>query len=359
MQAQAAVLTTSSGDFTMEDVDLRLPVRDEVLVRVAGVGLCHTDIVARNLLGRRDLLPAILGHEGAGIVEATGPEVKHLERGDHVVLSFDSCGHCPQCFTGKPSYCDEFGDRNLRGYRPDTPPPVTGVMSSWFGQSSFATHSLVREGNAVRVARDLPLELLGPLGCGFQTGAGAIMNGMDVGAGSRVAIFGAGGVGVAAVLAATIVGAERVVAVELHPARRELARELGATEAVDGASPDLLKELKAVSPGGFTHTIDTTGNPTVIEHAMSVLRPLGVCVMIGAITGPIVLDPLAFRGGQKLSYLFEGDSVPQIFIPQLIELWRQGRFPFERLLVQYPLTRLNEAERDTNEGTVVKALLRP
>jgi len=344
----------------VEEVELAAPGPAEVLDKVVGAGLCHTDLLPRH--GLPLPLPLVVGHEGSGVVEAVGPGVTRVAVGDHVVMSFDSCGWCARCRDGEPSYCDEFFPRNLYGLRPDGSTPMTDrqgapVSARWFGQSSLAGHAIASERGLVRVDPELPLELLGPLGCGIQTGAGSVLLALQVTAGSSVAVFGAGAVGLAAVMAAHAAGASEIIAVDLHAKRRELALELGATRVVDGADPDVATQITAWT-GGVDRALDTTGVSSVIVSALASLRARGVCALVG-VGGELVLPPMALGNGRVLTYLMEGDAVPQQFIPRLIALWQQGRFPFDRLIRTYALDAVNDAERDSASGETVKPVLLP
>jgi aryl-alcohol dehydrogenase len=361
MRINAAVLRDNDAPYAIEQIQLDDPGPGEVLVKIAGAGLCHTD-----LLGRTDLIakPVILGHEGSGTIEAVGPGVTDLAVGDHVVLSFDSCGGCANCQAAHPAYCAEFFPRNLTGLATDGSTPATGqdgkpVAARWFAQSSFATHAIATARNAVRVEPDLPLELLGPLGCGIQTGAGSVLNVLGVTAGSSIAVFGAGGVGLAAVMAAQVAGAATVIAVDLHQSRLDLAAELGATHTINGADDGIAAQILAITGDGAQYSFDTTGVPAVITTAINSLRPTGTCGLVGVQHSDLVLDPMALAGGRNLMGILEGDAVPHLFIPRLIRLWRQGRFPFDRLLTRYPLSQINQAETDATSGVAVKPVLIP
>jgi aryl-alcohol dehydrogenase len=361
MRATAAVLRAASAPYTIEHVQLDDPGPGEVLVKIAGAGLCHTD-----LLGRTDLIgkPVVLGHEGSGTVEAVGPGVTTLAVGDPVVLSFDSCGGCTNCRSAHPAYCAEFFLRNLTGLAVDGSTPATGedgkpVAARWFTQSSFATHSLATVRNVVRVEPGLPLELLGPLGCSILTGAGSVLNSLRVTAGSGIAVFGTGGVGLAAVMAAGVAGAATVIAVDLHQSRLDLAAELGATHTINGSDPDIAAQILAITGDGAQYSFDTTGIPAVITTAVNSLRPTGTCGLVGVQQGELVLDPMALAGGRNLMGILEGDAVPQLLIPRLIDLWKQGRFPFDRLITTYPLDQINQAEADATSGASIKPVLIP
>ncbi|MFD8725283.1 NAD(P)-dependent alcohol dehydrogenase [Streptomyces sp. NPDC059629] len=363
MRTRAAVMRSAQGPFTIEQVELDDPGPGELLIRIAGTGLCHTDLLARHMPDGMMPLPAVFGHEGSGVVEAVGPGVTSAGVGDHVVLSYDSCGACGRCRSAQPAYCDSFLARNISGRRPDGSTPLTDdgglpLAGRWFGQSSFAGHALAGERNTVVVDRSLPLELLGPLGCGIQTGAGSVLLGLGVHAGSSIVVFGTGAVGLAAVMAARAAGAGEIIAVDLHPGRRELALELGATLALDGADPDLAKVITART-GGTDFALDTTAVPAVAVTALNSLRAKGVCALVGAGSAPLTLPPDALSNGRSLTYLMEGDAVPQTFIPRLIDMWSRGRFPFDRLIRTYPLDAVNDAERDSLSGACVKPVLVP
>lgn len=362
MKIQAAVLRDANGAYEIETVDLREPRADEVLVRVVGAGMCHTDVVPR--LGSPLVGPPIItGHEGAGVVDAIGEDVSAAKVGDHVCLSFDSCGRCGNCTRGMPAYCVEFMARNLSGRRVDGSTGVTDgdgreVLSRWFGQSSFATYALATERNVVVVDRGLPLEKLGPLGCGVQTGAGSIINALNVQPDTSVVVLGVGAVGLSAVMAAKVVGASAIIAVDLHHHRLETARDLGATHTFDGAGDSLLDDLLSVTGGGADYSFDTTGVPRVMRTALDALRMTGVCGYVGVQLGDLVLDGTALLGKTAIGIL-EGSAVPQTFIPQMIELWQDGRFPFDRMIETFPLDLINHAEQASLAGKVIKPVLLP
>ncbi|MFF1706494.1 NAD(P)-dependent alcohol dehydrogenase [Streptomyces sp. NPDC058252] len=361
MWTDAAVLRAEGAPYTIEQVELDDPGPGEVLVKIAGTGLCHTD-----LLGRTELIgkPVILGHEGSGTIEAVGTGVTTLSVGDHVVLSFDSCGSCANCRAAHPAYCAEFFPRNLTGLAADGSHCATGqdgkpVAARWFAQSSFATHTIATARNVVRVERDLPLELLGPLGCSLLTGAGSVFNSLAVTPGSSIAVFGTGGVGLAAVMAAGVAGAATVIAVDLHQGRLDLAAELGATHTINGSDADIAAQILDLTGDGAQYSLDTTGVPSVITTAVNSLRPTGMCGLVGIQQGDLVLDPFALAGGRTLTGILEGDAVPQLLVPRLIALWKQGRFPFDRLITTYPLHEINQAEADTTTGASIKPVLIP
>ena len=269
MQIKAAVTRAPFVPQSLETLELAEPRANEILVRVVATGVCHTDIAMRDKAFPVPQ-PIVLGHEGAGIVERIGSAVTRVTVGDPVVMSYNSCGICPSCVDHAATYCYDFFGRNFAGGRPDGSSPISkdgaSIHGNFFGQSSFATYAICHERNIVKVPADAPLELLGPLACGIQTGAGAVINALKVGVGQSIAIFGAGSVGLSAVMAARVVGATTIVAVDLNDARLELARELGATHTFNPKKVDVTKEIVALSGGGVHFALDTTANAKVIRQ---------------------------------------------------------------------------------------------
>lgn len=358
MKIQAAVLRDGASPYTIEDVELAEPRQDEVRVRIIGAGMCHTDVLAR---AGFVALPMITGHEGSGIVDTIGPGVTSLSVGDHVVLSFDSCGVCDNCAKGQRAYCETFLPRNLVGRDLDGSTTVTDaagneVAARWFGQSSLATHCIASIRNTVKVDADLPIELFGPLGCGIQTGAGSILLALRVQPNTSLVVFGSGAVGLAAVMAGVVAGATTIIAVDLHESRLDLARELGATHALRGDDPELVAKIQSITGGGAQYSFDTTGIPAVMQSAVSCLRMTGVCGYVGVQIGNIEFDGSALLGKTVIGIL-EGSADPHSFIPHLIELWRAGRFPFDRLITTYRLDQVNEAEQSSLSGGAIKPVL--
>ncbi|MFI9047133.1 NAD(P)-dependent alcohol dehydrogenase [Streptomyces sp. NPDC053427] len=362
MRFGAAVLRSCESRFAVEEVILHTgPADGEVLVKIAGCGMCRTDIAVRRSAGRSPL-PAVLGHEGAGVVVETGSPNTGLSEGDHVVLSFDSCGQCRNCRKAAPAHCDSFASLNLFGGRTENAARFTDVAGDelaprWFGQSSFAEYAVVPARNAVRVDPSLPVELLGPLGCGFLTGAGTVFNSFGAGPGDTLAVFGAGAVGLAAVMAATASGVVSV-AVDRHPERLALAERFGATP-LHAASLDLPGRIGKLTDGGADYALDTTASGQLINHALRALRPTGHLGLVARLHSTLPLEPGALDRGRKISHICEGDAVPGLLIPRLTGLWRAGRFPFDELIRTYPLADINEAERDCETGRVVKPVLIP
>jgi aryl-alcohol dehydrogenase len=361
--ASAALLREVGSPLQIEEVQLSAPGEGEILVRIRGVGICHTDISAAQ--GVIPIpLPGVLGHEGSGIVEAVGPGVDSLAVGDHVALSFDHCGECPQCSGGHPAYCELFGPLNYFGTRLDGSVTMhqgdDDVHGNWFGQSSFATHAIANVHNAVKVPDDLPLEILGPLGCGLQTGAGSVLKVMAPEAGEGIIIFGLGAVGMGAVMAAKVAGCDPIIAVDLNPNRLELASELGATHKLNPAhTDDLLWTVQEMAAPGLHYSFDAVGLGLVVRQALESLRSPGHCVTVGfqGLENEITIDQGHLLVGRKLSGVVEGDADPQTFIPELIALYRDGRFPFDRLVKTFPFSEINAAIHASETGEVIKPVV--
>lgn len=363
VQTAAAVLRDGKQTMAIETVDLEGPRAGEVLVRVVATGVCHTDMVMRDG-GLHTPQPVVLGHEGAGIVAKVGPGVDDLKPGDPVVMSYNSCGSCPSCHDHEPAYCHAFFPLNFFGTRPDGSTAISGnggiIHSNIFGQSSFAGYAICHARNAIKIPSDVPLELMGPLGCGFQTGAGAVLKALDVKAGRSVAIFGTGAVGLAAVMAAKIAGASPIIAIDLNVDRLTLALELGASHTV-GPGEDLDARIRQICPAGVDYAIDTTANIKVMQQAVELLAPRGSCALVGASAPGDTLSVDAVHimsGGRRILGVVEGSADPKVFIPELVNHYREGRFPIDRLVEYFDLKDINPAIEAGEAGRVVKPIVR-
>jgi aryl-alcohol dehydrogenase len=365
MKITAAVVEAKDGPFRLEEVELGEPRADELLVKIAAVGMCHSDLSVRSQATPFPL-PGVLGHEGAGVVEQVGAEVGDLKVGDKVVLSFTSCGLCPPCRAGKTVYCLHWIALNLLGgSRLDGSTALSRASGQlhghFFGQSSFASHALVSARSAVKVDEDLDLAQLAPLGCSVQTGVGAVLNVARPDPGSTVVIFGAGGVGLVAVMAAKLTPAARVIAVDVNPARLAMAAELGATDTINPADGDPVSALLELTGGlGAQCAIETSGRLDVLEQAVASLSSAGTCVVIGAppLGTELAVDvPNLLGRGLRLVGTNQGDSNPREFIPRLISLHRQGRLPFDALIRCYAFDQINVAAQDAAEGRSIKPVM--
>jgi aryl-alcohol dehydrogenase len=364
MTSTAAVAHSLRTPFVIEQITLPDLKDTEVLVRIAAVGICHTDIASRD--GQLPApFPSIFGHEGAGVVERVGHLVTKVQPGDHVVLAPDSDGTCRQCASGEPTYCDRNLELNFQAGtdgRSATLADGRRVSIKYFGQSSFAHHAVASERTVVKVRRDLPLRLLGPLGCSVQTGAGTVMNGLRPRPGSSIAILGTGAVGMAAILGAVVSGCGIIVAVDRIDSRLELAQQLGATHTINTTrQPDLGAALRAIVGRGVDFVIDSAGVDALIAAAVTGLAIRGTVGLVAVPPSPDRMLNLPWGSlliqGQTVRGFIEGDSIPDIFIPRMIELFAQGRFPFDKFVRFYPFPEINTAVEDQRAGRAIKPIL--
>ena len=366
ISAQGAVVSGQGSSFELEELVLDEPRDDEIIVRVVATGICHTDLSARDQVIPFPL-PALLGHEGAGIVERVGRSVRTLAEGDHVVVSFNFCGECRQCITGRPVQCDTWVPRNLvGGFRPDGSSPVRRcsgetLHAHFFGQSSFATRMVVAAAAAVRVPHEAPLPMVAPLVCGFQTGAATMLQVLAPELGHTVAIFGAGGVGLSALMAARLTPAAQIIAIDVVPERLQLAGELGAECTINAASDDPVEALRDLTAGrGADRIVECTGNTKVLRQALDAMATDATVAIVGAPpfgseVGIDVLD--AIVKGPRIVGVNQGRSVPRVVIPALVDLYLAGRFPLDRLIRTYPFDRIDDAAHDMHAGTTIKPVL--
>jgi aryl-alcohol dehydrogenase len=343
MRIRAALTETAGGPFVVQDVDLAEPQPREVLVKITAAGICHTDLTMQ---AAWPLTPMVFGHEGAGVIEAVGHEVTGLSPGDHVCLTFHSCGGCEQCAAGRPAYCRAARALNTSGGRGDGSTPLSRggspVHGGFFGQSSFATYAIAHQRNTIRVPADLPATVAAPLGCSVQTGAGTVLNRLRPEPGESLLVIGCGGVGLSAVLAGVAAGCE-VTAVDPIAARTALALELGA---------------KATGmTGPFHHIVDTTSRPEMLTRALAALRPTGNLAIVG-IGREVTFDIMSvLNAGARIHGVLEGDSDPHTFIPRLIDLHRRGILPIDRLISTFPFENIADAVSAMRAGTAIKPVL--
>lgn len=363
MKIKAAVVHEKNGPFLFEEVDLAEPNKDELLVKVAASGICHTDEFGRSQ-GVPIPFPMVLGHEGAGVVEKIGSNVRGIEVGDHVVFSYSYCDHCHSCLTGEPYNCENYNEINFGGVASDGETRISQngkPVSMFFGQSSFATHSVVNKKSVVKVDKEIDLALLAPLGCGIQTGAGAVINNIKPRIEDSIVIFGCGSVGMSAIMGAKVARCKTIIAVSGNNDSLELARELGATHVINRKEvKDIPKAIAAITKGGAAYAIDTSGYGPLIETAIKstcyhgkiiALAPSGIIENFD-IGQEILMNMRSIQG------ICEGDSVAQIFIPELVHLFKQGKFPLDKLIKVYNFEDIEQAFADSHDGKVIKAVLR-
>lgn len=360
MKTQALVSRGPDTQFELCEVEIDPPRSEEVLVRLVATGICHTDLYFRRLLPAA-MGPCVFGHEGAGVVEAVGRDVRGVHPGDHVILSYRSCGECSRCLGGQPAYCVGAATLNAPGLRPDGSAQLTcdgaPVLADFFGQSSFARHALALAQNTVVIDADVPLAPIAPLGCGFQTGVGAVLNALSPSPDSRLVIYGVGSVGLAALLAARMTGVTTVVAVDPVPARRKLAETFGAV-AVDPDADPMAALRDALGPEGASHALDTTGKPAVIRGAVESLGARGLAVLVGLGDPSVTLDAQdILMNGKMIRGCIEGDSHIHRFIPELVSAFRRGDLPLDQLVSTYRPEDVNTAIDDQLQGRVIKPVI--
>jgi aryl-alcohol dehydrogenase len=366
VRTRAAVVEAPGEKLAVVDIEVDDPRPDEVLVRIVASGLCHTDLTVSGMLPA-EMFPFVFGHEGAGVVEAVGAEVTDVGVGDHVVLSYRSCRSCARCQGGHPAYCEQHLMLNYIGSRLDGTKTYSRggrpVSGSFFGQSSFAEHVLAYADNVVVVDRALDLAQLAPYGCGYQTGAGAVLNVLrpsGAGSGESLVVFGAGAVGLAAIAAARGAGVETVVAVDLLPERLAAAERLGAVtfRASTLSADEIVAGVREATSGGATYGVETTAVPQVVRQAVDVLAPAGELVVLGLGAAEFSVNALdLLQNGKVLRGCIEGDSDPHEMIPRLIAANSGGDFDVDGLIQTYAFEDINQAVDDALAGRVVKPVL--
>ena len=359
MKIKAAVVPEVGAQFEIRDnIDLHEVGPTDLQIHMVASGICHSDEAIRK--GDASLgYPVILGHEGAGIVEKVGSEVKNFEVGDHVILSFYSDGTCDNCLKGMPTKCRSYAQYNLSGVRADGEDHFQENgqhISDMFNQSSFTTTTVVDQRNAVKIDKSFDLRKVGPLGCGYVTGSGTVLNTLK----PKPGVFGTGAVGLAAMMAGRISGCIKVIAVDIVPERLELAKELGATHTINSKQEDAVAKIKELTGGyGVDWTVDTTGLPAVIKNAIAALAQGGTCAAI-AVT-PHLIELSTWNDlcvdDKKVVGVNMGDSIPQIDIPRLLEFYKLGWFDFDKTEKFYDFEEINQANADSVSDKTIKPVL--
>ena len=371
MRTQAIVITSAESPFKLKDIELDDKLRDdECHIRIRATGICRTDLKLAKEDTIPDLFPAVFGHEGAGIVQKVGSSITSFHPGDHVVVVYASCGLCSYCSDHLPSYCDLWFQHNLAAGRSDGSKAFrdlkTGarITSHFFGQSSFARDVYVKQTSLVKIVdQSIPFEFLAPLGCGLMTGAGAVLNVVKPMPEMSVAVIGAGSIGLAAVMALKLSETpRRIIAVDVLSKRLELAREFGATHGVNSKMrPNLMEVLLHITDGhGVDAAIDTTGDPEVVRNLIHSTARKGRVVTIGNSDSKAEVSINTFEMVQAgCSYIGcqLGDTLPQEFIPRLLEAYDDGRFPYRKLIKTYPVKDIGRAISDMEQGQTVKPVI--
>jgi aryl-alcohol dehydrogenase len=362
---QAAVIESPGAPFVLQDIELSEPQPTEILVRMGAAGICHTDLT----IGAGHIpfpLPGVLGHEGAGTVEAVGSAVTRVAPGDRVVLTFTSCGHCASCRTAHPAYCTTWIPTNLiGGKRADGSSPLSRggnrIGGRFFGQSSFSRYAITDERSTVKVPNDIPFELLAPLGCSTQTGTGAVWNTLRPEPGTSIAILGVGAVGMASIMAAALTPVGKIIAIGRRPDALELAQKFGATHTINTKDTEFGPRLREITGGaGVDYVVEAIGNPDLLRQGIEALAPRGAVAVVGAppYGVDVAIDVHRLLPGRKVLGVCEGDSDPERLIPLLAELVRTGRLPIQPLIREYGFSEIQQAAYDFAGGRATKAVLR-
>jgi S-(hydroxymethyl)glutathione dehydrogenase/alcohol dehydrogenase len=356
---RAAVFHEPHQPLTIENVEIEKPKRREVLLRTAFAGLCHSDLHFMEGLYPYPT-PAVLGHEGAAVVEAVGEDVTYVKPGDHVITCLSVfCGECAQCTTGHTNLCENTEVKLLPGaarrlkWKGD-------VLHQAFNLSVFAEQMLVHEHAIVKIDPEIPLDRAALVGCGVMTGVGAVFNAAKVEPGSTVAVIGCGGIGLSAVNGAALAGASKIIAIDTNPSKLELAREMGATDTINASNVDPVKEIRDMTGGGVPYSFEAIGLKTTAEQSFQMLRPGGVATIIGMIPfgTKIELHGADFLRDRKIQGTSMGGNRFRVDMPRLLELWKQKRLKLDHLISGHlKLEEINEGFAKLKSGAPVRNLI--
>jgi len=364
MKSKAAILFEAGKGLQLCDVDVQEPQTGEVMVRMVAGGVCHSDLHV--MTGHLSApLPAVLGHEGSGIIESVGPGVVAFKPGDHVIPLWRlSCHVCEFCSSDRPALCTEGMQIRMTGQLQDgtTRFKLDGEEIKHFaGVSCFSEYSVMPEGQVLKIPKDFPLELATLIGCGVVTGVGAVFNCARVKPGSSVAVFGTGGIGLNIVQGAAIAGAEKIIAVDLLPNKLEFAESFGATHTINASEGDPVEQIKALTNGGVNYAFEAVGYPEIIRQAYDSTRKQGMTIAVG------VTPPTTEVSVPVMSLIFEektltgsvyGSAQPWIEIPKIIALYKAGKLKLDELLSRrYPFAEINEAYAALERGEVARSIV--
>jgi S-(hydroxymethyl)glutathione dehydrogenase/alcohol dehydrogenase len=358
---KAAVLHEVNKPLVIEEVGVRKPGPREVLLRTSCAGLCHSDLHFIEGLYPHPL-PAVLGHESAGIVEEVGSDVTYVKKGDHVVTCLSVfCGTCEQCLSGRPAICTNTEVKLPPGVSTRMTWNKTGPIHQFLNMSSFAEQMLVHENALVKIRQDMPLDRAALIGCGVITGVGAIFNTAKVGPGETVVVIGCGGIGMAAINGAAIVGAGRIIAVDNNPVKLQLATKLGATDIVDVKNGDPVEQVKELTKGQVHHAIEAVGSKVTAEQAFQMLGPAGVATIIGMIPFGTKIELHGFeflRGEKKIQGSSMGSNRFRIDMPRLVEHYLKGRLHLDDWIsARIKLPEINDGFANMKAGKVLRSVI--
>lgn len=357
---KAAVLIEAAKPLQIEQIHISNPGPHEVLIRTAACGLCHSDL--HFIEGTYPHpLPAIPGHEAAGIVEAVGSEVRTVKVGDAVVTCLSAfCGHCEYCVTGRMSLCLGGDTRRKAGEAPRLTRPDGSIVNQMLNLSAYAEMMLVHEHACVAIHPDMPLPQASVIGCAVTTGAGTIFNACKVTPGETVAVIGCGGVGLATINAAKIAGAGRIIAADPMPEKRALAMQLGATDVIDPMDADAAKQIQELTKGGVDHAIEAVGRPASGELAVKSLKRGGTATILGMmpLQHSVGLSAMDLLSGKKLQGAIMGGNRFPVDIPRLVDFYMRGLLDLDTIISEtIPLERINEGFDQMKRGDSARSVI--
>ena len=367
-----AALAREVGRLTTEEVELDPPKETEVLVRMRAAGVCHSDLhTYRGEL--RVTPPIVLGHEGAGVVEAVGRQVGRVKPGDRVLVNWlPACEMCATCLNGRQNLCQRFADTTFKGMLLDGTSrlrTLDGItLKHMLGAATMAGYAVVDEASAISIPEDVPFEVAAVTGCAVATGVGAVINTARAKPGTPAAVIGCGGVGLSAVQGCRLSGCNPIVAIDVMDRKLELAKRFGATHVVNPNTSDLEEALRDLTDGGPEYIFDSVGSATTIQQALLLTRPGGTTTVVGlhaAKAGVPILKievsispAVLILQNKRLLGSFAGSIRPRLDLPMLLELYRAGKLQLDELITQrYPLDDLARAFDDMESGKVARGVL--
>jgi S-(hydroxymethyl)glutathione dehydrogenase/alcohol dehydrogenase len=356
---KAAILEQIPGELVVDEVQLGSPKGREVLIRTSFAGLCHSDL--HFMEGKYPCpVPAVLGHESSGVVEAVGPDATHVRPGDHVITCISGfCGTCGYCLSGRPNLCD----KGTMGADPAGPPRISRngqPVFQFFDLASFGEQLLVHENFVVQIRDDMPLDKAALIGCGVTTGVGAVINTAKVRPGETVAVIGCGGIGLNAIQAAAIVGAGRIIAVDRVASKLDLARVFGATDVVDAVANDPVLAVRELTGGGVDHAFEAIGLAATAEQAFNMLGKGGTATVIGMVPlgQKVEVDGFQLLLEKKLQGSNMGSNRFRVDMPQYVDWYLAGKLKLDELVsATMPIEKINDGFAALREGEVARQLV--
>lgn len=367
MKVKAAVAWEAGKKLEIEEIDLAGPGAGECLVRLAATGVCHTDAYTLSGKDPEGLFPAVLGHEGAGVVEEVGPGVRELRPGDHVIpLYIPECRECRFCLSGRTNLCVKIRETQGKGLMPDGTSRLSArgkTLHHYMGTSTFAERTVVPEIALAKVRKDAPLDRICLLGCGVTTGIGAVLHTAKVEPGSTVAVFGLGGIGLSVIQGAVMAGAERIIGVDLNPRKFALARQLGATDFVNpGETPDVAAAIVSMTDGGVDYSFECIGNVDVMGQALAcTVRGWGQAIIIGVAGAgqEIHARPFLLVTGRSWRGTAFGGTKGRTQLPRFVDRYMTGKIKLDEMVTaELPLERINEAFDRMHDGSAIRSVIK-